>query len=277
MFERFANHAAGFEKAVFPKTELRVNEAKIGGEVVLPANALTPVGKSARRVRSLYQMGWEDTAFVATENVKFPGFEDEATREKWQSSVDLLRTKVLRALDENDWSRVAIVSPRKRGGTTFVATSLAKSLARIGDYRVVLADLNLRAPAVHKAFGIDWQGDIFEFLSGEIDVSDYAVRTSESLALVLNSSDKKDSADTLLQRSTSDAFDQIELDLLADVILYDVPALLEHDDCFAILPDVDAVLMVAEAGSTSAGDIIECERQLAGKIPLLGVVLNNAV
>ena len=43
----------------------------------------------------------------------------------------------------------------------------------------------------------------------------------------------------------------------------------------SFLPNVDAILIVADATRTSAAQIAECERAISGQANLLGVVLNK--
>ena len=60
------------------------------------------------------------------------------------------------------------------------------------------------------------------------------------------------------------------------VVLFDLPPVLAHDDLAAFLPQVDGVLLVSDAASTTAAHIEACERVLDGQSRLLGVVLNRA-
>lgn len=63
--------------------------------------------------------------------------------------------------------------------------------------------------------------------------------------------------------------------LRPDVVLYDLPPLLEFDDTIAFLPQVDGVLLVADGTKTTDEDLAVCERLLEGESALLGVVLNR--
>lgn len=63
-------------------------------------------------------------------------------------TIDMLRTKLLQALDEHGWKKVAITSATPGCGKTFVAANLALSIARGGIRKVVLMDMNLRAPGL---------------------------------------------------------------------------------------------------------------------------------
>ncbi|MGB3314768.1 MAG: chromosome partitioning ATPase-like protein, partial [Albidovulum sp.] len=66
---------------------------------------------------------------------------------------DMLRSRTIRILKEKGWSRLAITSPGAACGKTTVALNLAISLARQKDLNVMLIDLDLRRPALHKVLG----------------------------------------------------------------------------------------------------------------------------
>lgn len=63
--------------------------------------------------------------------------------------------------------------------------------------------------------------------------------------------------------------------LTPDAILCDMPPLLEYDDVMAFLPQVDAVLLVADGTRTQARQIARCLKMLEGRTRLMGVVLNR--
>ena len=51
--------------------------------------------------------------------------------------------------------------------------------------------------------------------------------------------------------------------------------MLVADDVIAFLPNMDAVLLVASAGTTTIAEIDQCERTLAEQTNVMGVVLNK--
>jgi hypothetical protein len=51
--------------------------------------------------------------------------------------------------------------------------------------------------------------------------------------------------------------------------------MLATDDVIAFLPNIDAMLLVAAAGTTIMKDIDDCERELSERTNVMGVVLNK--
>ncbi len=84
---------------------------------------------------------------------------------KQSGSYDLLRSRALRLMQENQWSSVAITSPNKTCGKTTVSANLALSLARQSDLRVLLLDMDMRRPAMHKIFGYRPNHSLHEVLA----------------------------------------------------------------------------------------------------------------
>lgn len=191
-------------------------------------------------------------------------------------AFDQLRTQLLQALRAEGLSRVAVVSPNAQGGATFTAVNLALGLARVPGLRTVLLDLNQRSPGVAQALSLKAPGDIAACLSGEVSLLDHLVRQSEGLALGLTDRAHAQASDLLQGGAIAGALDEMEGLLDPDIVLVDLPPMLDYDDASAFLPHVDGVLLVADGTRTQARHIAECERRLAGRSKLMGVVLNRA-
>jgi Mrp family chromosome partitioning ATPase len=191
-------------------------------------------------------------------------------------AFDLLRTRLIQALKARGWSRVAITSPTKACGKTFVAANLALSLARRPSCRAVLMDLDLRIPSLARVLGIVNTARTADFLAGLCPPEALLRRVAPNLVVGANSEPFPASAELIQEPSTAAALDGIRSALRPDVLLFDLPPALACDDVIAFLPQVDGVLLVAAAGTTSASEVKECERLFAGQAPLLGVILNKA-
>ena len=191
------------------------------------------------------------------------------------AALDVLRTRLLQALADNAWTRVAVTAPRRGCGTTFVAINLALSVARVRSVRAVLVDLDLRKPDMAARFGVSDAGSLAAFLAADQPVEAHLRRHGRNLALGLNSEPVMASAEILQQPETAETLEDMIDSLLPDIVLYDLPPVLEGDDLLAFLPQVDGVLLVADGTRTVGKDLAECERLLEGRAPLIGVVLNR--
>lgn len=191
-------------------------------------------------------------------------------------AFDQLRTKLRQVTREKGWVHIGITAPTAGAGTTFTAVNLALSLSRVPGSRNVLMDMNLRNPGVADAFDIAAQGDMEDYLSGREELEDHLLRVSDTLALGLSAEPSDNAAEVLQDRNTGETLVELQQALNPDLVIYDLPPMLSHDDVSAFLPQLDAVLIVSDGEQTQSRDLLECEQLLGEDVPLLGVVLNRA-
>lgn len=188
---------------------------------------------------------------------------------------DVLRTRLLKVFKDNGWSRLAITSPTKGCGKTFVSCNLALSLARQPDVRTMLIDMDLKAPRIASCLGLKDPRSIAWFLTGQTAPEAYLRRIGPNLALGLNTERVRDSAELIGDDVTAATLTATRHGYAPDLTIFDLPPILVSDDAIAFLPQVDAVLLVVAAGETRPDDIAECERLLGDNTNFLGVLLNK--
>lgn len=189
---------------------------------------------------------------------------------------DMLRTRVAQAMAERGWRRLAITSPTKDCGKTFVSSNLALSLARRRGLRVGLMDLDLRLPSLAHIFGVVHPGALGDFLDGGDAVRDHFRRFGDNLAIAVNGVRRADSAELLNEPAAGAAIARAEAELGLGLTVFDLPPMLACDDVIAFLPHVDCVLLVAGGGVTRAEELRRCAKLIEDRTPVLGIVLNQA-
>ncbi|MCX7566446.1 CpsD/CapB family tyrosine-protein kinase [Sulfitobacter sp. F26169L] len=193
-------------------------------------------------------------------------------------AFDLLRTRLRQTVKQHGWVNIGVASPTAGCGNTFIAANLAASLARVPSSRTVLMDFNMRTPGLAKALDMDASqtDNLRDFLAGDVAISDYILRVSDTLAVGLVATAQPDASEILQDPATAASLTEMRASLRPEIVLYDLPPLLSHDDAAAFLPQLDGVLLVSDGTQTMAKHIAECERILDGQVPLLGVILNRA-
>ncbi|KPQ06987.1 MAG: ATPases involved in chromosome partitioning [Rhodobacteraceae bacterium HLUCCA12] len=192
------------------------------------------------------------------------------------AALDQLRTQLLRVTRENGWRRVGVTAPARGGGCSFVAAGLAASVARLNYIRVLLMDMDLSEPGLARLLRIESGTPISDLLVGAAPVETWMMRVGDNLALGLGGEPVAGAAD-LVQNPDMILGLRAAIDALSpDLVIHDLPPLLTDPSAQALLPQLDAVLLVADGTRTQARDIIECERCLEGQVPLLGVILNKS-
>ncbi|MDQ0322179.1 Mrp family chromosome partitioning ATPase [Pararhizobium capsulatum DSM 1112] len=191
------------------------------------------------------------------------------------NAFDILRTRVLQTLRQNGWTSIAITSPTRGCGKSVVALNLAFSLAHQRDCRTVLLDLNLQHPSIARLAGMTDPASMEAFLKREVDVHDLLQRYGDNLAIGANSRAVHFSAELLQNGETAKVMADLRDRMKPDVLLFDMTSMLPSDDVTAFLPNVDGVIIVASAEKTTFEELETCERELAERTNVLGVVLNR--
>lgn len=252
-----------------------------------------PIGKSAKSFDTLFRKTDVVESVSNTSDISWASLNQvgqrEDTKKKRRNTIisndrndpvsgnfDLLRTRLVQKLSEHDWKRIAVISPTSGCGATFTAANLAVSLSRLDDYKTILIDANLRAPNVALAMGVRSEVSTRQFFTGQADASDYLVKYSENLALGLSEEPEDDAAEIAHSQRTKEALLGLQTAYKPDVTIFDLPPLLSHDDASAYLRNVDGVLLVASAVSTTKRQIVECERAISDQSQFLGVILNRS-
>lgn len=192
------------------------------------------------------------------------------------AAFDQLRTQLTRVLKSNDWRRIGITSASRGAGRSFFAAGLAASIARLDAMRVLLVDTDLEAPALAEIFGTPAPGPLEAVLTGERDPETQLMRLGDGLAVAMNDTPIQFGAELFLAPDAILAMRAMNELLAPDVVILDMPPLLDDPVSQALLPQLDAVLLISDGRNTTAADVAECERLLDGLVPLIGVALNKS-
>ncbi|MDQ1335237.1 MAG: protein-tyrosine kinase [Thermodesulfobacteriota bacterium] len=88
------------------------------------------------------------------------------------AEINRIRENVVKALQENKQKTVLITSPHDDAGNTFLVSVLGFNAAYFTNMSVLLIDLNMRRPFLHKAFGLTLAGGFNEVAMDLIDWRD---------------------------------------------------------------------------------------------------------
>jgi len=197
------------------------------------------------------------------------------TNNKLSSPYDLLRSRVMRLMRENDWQTLAVTSPNVACGKTTVCANLAISLSRQPDTRVLVIDLDLRRPSLHRILSYRPNQSFHEVLEGKIRAEDQLVRFGDNLAFGLNNKPARNPSELLQSNHCQTVLTQVRTAFKPDIVIFDLPPMMVSDDNVAFLPTVDAGLLVSAADSTTVSQVDVCEKEMAELTNPLGVILNK--
>ena len=264
--------------------DTRVRTAReIGRQLDLPI--LAQVVEPSKQLRMQHQL-----ALIAEPH----GEQSEAFR--------VLRAQVELAAAEGDAQTVMITSAGGREGRSTVAANLAVAFARTGK-RVVLVDLDLRQPFVHKFFGVTTDRGVVQAALGELPMKDALVRVDPEWVLAGSAEAIPDPPVTEAWRGTTWAKGRLDLlvagaiptdagELIAsqaitkalttlaswyELVLIDAPPLLGGSGALALSAKVDATIVAVKLQTARRGMLAELRQMLQAAPSLkLGVVVTGA-
>lgn len=191
-------------------------------------------------------------------------------------AMDQLRAQLMRVIRQNGWRRIGIASPTRGAGRSFVAVGLAASLARLDGVRVLLLDGDIEDPGLAEILGVEAPGALEEVLTGTRPAASQIIRIGNALAVALNDTPVTYGAELLLSPDAILGLRAMTDLLSPEVTIVDMPPLLSDSVALALLPQLDAVLLISDGLRSTAQDIVECERLLEDQVPIVGVILNKS-
>ena len=199
------------------------------------------------------------------------GSENEAAA----AAYKILRTQVHQRLAAKNWNSIAITSPGQGHGKTLTAINLSIALARDVDRTVLLVDLDLRNPSVHRRFEQSVKHGLVDYLLDNVPITEILVNPGiEKLVVLPAGNAVPNSSELLSSPKMVRLVEELKSRYPSRIIVFDLPPLLSADDMLAFSPYVDATLMVVEDGKTTKDELIAAVEMMEGA-PLLGTVLNK--
>lgn len=188
----------------------------------------------------------------------------------------ILRAQILQTMIKHGFQTLAITSPNYGEGKTTIAMNLAVSIALDVKQTVLLADLDLRKPSVHRYFGLEPAHGLTDYLAGSVPLPDCLVRLPfERLTMLPAGPGLDHSSETLGSPQMASLAVELKSRYPDRFVIYDMPPLLAQDDPLTFLPHVDAVLLIVQDGVTKSADI-KRSLEVLEHANVIGTVLNNS-
>ncbi|WP_322025772.1 polysaccharide biosynthesis tyrosine autokinase [Burkholderia sp. BCC1977] len=162
-----------------------------------------------------------------------------------------------------DWpegNRVLITGPSAGVGKSFVSANVAALLGQAGK-RVLLIDGDMRRGELAKRFGMRADIGLSTVLHGGVTAVDAIARDVAPNVDLLTAGPRADRPVELLSSERlATVLAQVARDY--DVVLVDAPPLLPVTDAVVLAAHADAILLVARAGMTSTGELLESAKRI---------------
>jgi protein-tyrosine kinase len=192
----------------------------------------------------------------------------------------ILRTRVLRRLEANQWHSFAITGVTAGEGKTLTAVNLAIALAQDVNTWVALVDLDLQRPRIADYLGmrsVRGEKGLSNYLQGDATFENivYSPSDIERLAVIPNFTPMLNASEALTSPRMSELMQALEAETPRRILIFDMPPVLAADDVLAFAPQIDGLLLVVAEGTTDRNQLTRAKEVLA-EMNLLGVVLNRS-
>ena len=189
----------------------------------------------------------------------------------------MLRTQVLRRLDQLGANSLGVMSAHSSEGKTLTAINLAIAIAADPARTVLLVDFDLRNPNVHRRFGYEPTVGVDDCLRQRRPVQEamFKVVGYERLTILPARQSVEHSSELLMSPSTGEIIAEMRMRYANRIIIFDVPPVLQADDALAFARYVQAGLLVIGEGKARRDDVSRT-LQLLHDLPFVGTVLNGS-
>jgi Mrp family chromosome partitioning ATPase len=189
----------------------------------------------------------------------------------------LLRTQVLRRLDQLQANVIGILSPGEAEGRTLTAINLAIAIAACVDRNALLVDLDLRRPGLQRRFGIESTVGVEHCLQQGTPVHEALVQVVhyERLRLLPASAPVERASELLGSAACGRLLEELRGRYANRIVIVDLPPVLHADDALTLSRHLQAGLVVVSENQTRREDLVRTMHLLA-ELPIVGVLLNGA-
>ncbi len=189
----------------------------------------------------------------------------------------MLRTQVLRRLQELGANSLAVLSASTGEGKTLSAINLAITIAADHGHTALLVDLDLRNPSIHRRLGFDPKLGIEDCLEQRRPIYEAMVKVAgyERLTVLPARLHVELSSELIATQRMGELIQELRARYVNRILIFDVPPVLLADDALALSPHVQAGLFVVSEGKTVREEIIR-SMALLQNLPIVGTVLNRS-
>jgi protein-tyrosine kinase len=155
---------------------------------------------------------------------------------------------------------LGVTSALRREGRTTIATGMAAAMAMDVGAPVVLIEVDVANPGVHRLLGIPPEPGISEYLRGECDIGTAVRQISDQLFVLPAGNTRGDAARLIRQLTTADL--RQRLDSSGAVLVFDLPPIL--DSSFGVMATsvAESLVMVVRAGHTTIPQVKDALNRL---------------
>lgn len=184
----------------------------------------------------------------------------------------VLRTQILQRMRAQGWNSLAVTSARASRSKSISTINLALSLAAEFDKTALLVDADLGSPQLGRLFRLDSRQGLSDHLLENVPLGELIINPGiEHFVLLPAGKPVMNSAELLATEASTRLFQEFKDRYAQRYVIFDAPPVLTAD-ALSLFEKVDAVLFVAERGTTTRAELDHCA-ELLQPFALIGSVL----
>jgi Mrp family chromosome partitioning ATPase len=191
------------------------------------------------------------------------------------SAYRILRTRVLRGLQTNNWSTLGITGTTSGEGKTLVAINLAIALAEEPGLQVFLLDLDLHRPRVALSLGMSCPHGLTDYLTGSAGLENVVYDIGIARLALVPNRNASNATELLRTPRMNQLIETLRSVSPRTIILFDMPPLLSSDIALSSTRWIESLLVVVAQGCTDRHALRNMNEALT-EFQVLGVVLNRS-
>jgi Mrp family chromosome partitioning ATPase len=168
---------------------------------------------------------------------------------------------------------LGVTSALSGEGRTTVATGIAAVMAMDLDVPVVLVEVDLAHPGMHRILGIAPEPGISEYLRGECEVATAVRQISDRLFVLPAGNPRGDAARLIRQLTTADL--RARLNTSGAILVFDLPPILDSSYGLLASSMAESLIFVVRSGQTTSAQVKDALERL-DEAAVRGLVLNGA-
>ena len=193
-------------------------------------------------------------------------------RSPLSDAFKVLRTQVIQRMRAQGWRSIAVTAAAASEAKSITTINLALSLAAEFDKTALLVDADLGDPRIGALFGMRARKGLRDFFLDNIPLEELIVNPGiEHLVILPAGSPVTNSAELIATDASTRLFQELQSRYAQRYIIFDAPSALTAD-ALSLFEKVDAVLLVAERGTTTKKQLSQCAEALH-PFNLIGSVL----
>jgi len=198
-----------------------------------------------------------------------------ATDLKTGNAFRALRTELFKENGGRNFV-LAVTSCKKGGGSSFVATNLAASIAADNTKSAVIVDCNFLNPNISSLLKIDVSADLIDFFNNKADIEDIIYKVGiNRLRVIPTKSSPNHSDEFITSPKMEDFIEELKFRYPDRYIILDVPSMHESADAGILHEISDYSVVVVNHGEVDEDELSDVVEGMDEE-KFLGVIYNKS-